>query len=68
MTILMCSFLGHLPHSRHGNLDPAMLPLILLCVAVICLAASPAPSVQGWIAIVLAVVALLAVCLRWSPI
>lgn len=44
-----------------------MFPIILLCVAVLCIAAGPSPSVQSWIAIVLTVIALLAVCLKWQP-
>lgn len=44
-----------------------MFPMVLLCVAVLCLAVSPRPAPQAWIAIVLAVVALLAVCLKWNP-
>ena len=46
---------------------PGMFAMVLICVAVLCLAVSPAPSPQGWLAIVLTVVALLAVCLRWQP-
>lgn len=44
-----------------------MFALILLCVAVLCLAVSSAPPPQAWIAIILTVVALLAVCTGWKP-
>lgn len=40
--------------------------MILICVAVLCLAAAPSPP-GNWIAIGLAVLALLATCLKWQP-
>ena len=44
-----------------------MFPMVLLCVAVLCLAVSAHPPPQSWAAIILSIVALLAVSLKWSP-
>lgn len=43
-----------------------MFPMIILCVAVLLLAAVPDP-IARYIAIGLTVLALLATCFRWAP-
>jgi hypothetical protein len=44
-----------------------MAALILLCIAVILLGAIASPHPAGWVALALAVIAMLMTVLKWSP-
>jgi len=45
-----------------------MFAIILLCVAVLCLAISRERTPQTWLAVILTVIALLSICLKWNPL
>lgn len=68
--VVICS--SAISDRRPRVYTPNMFAMIILCVAVLCLAVmhAPPPAWQPvqWIAVGLTVLALLAVCLRWSPI